>query len=56
LIAAIPDNGEAFGERWLEILLAKCVKNARDHIKRDAALEMEADPPKTRKLGVDQAF
>jgi len=23
LIAAIPDNGEAFGVRWLEILLAK---------------------------------
>jgi len=23
-----------------------CVKNARDHIKRDAALEMEAGPPK----------
>ena len=22
-----------------------CVKNARDHIKRDAALEMEAGPP-----------
>jgi len=30
--------------RW--ILLAKCVENARDHIKRDAALEMEAGPPK----------
>ena len=28
------------------ILLAKCVKNARDHINRDAALEMEAGPPK----------
>jgi hypothetical protein len=27
------------------ILLAKCVENAGDHIKRDAALEMEAGPP-----------
>jgi len=26
--------------------MAKCVKNARDHIKRDAALEMEEAPPK----------
>jgi hypothetical protein len=34
------------GSYALLILLAKCVKNARDHIKRDAALEMEAGPPK----------
>ncbi len=25
--------------------MAKCVKNARDYINRDAALEMEARPP-----------
>jgi hypothetical protein len=30
----------------IRILLAKCVKNVRDHINRDAALEMEAGPPK----------
>src|SRR5215831_4140738 len=46
----ISDHGGQFNDRIPSanvILLAKCVKNARDHIKRDAALEMEAGPPKS---------